>query len=566
MFRHFWTVVGVLLKDQFRAKPTANETKQKRKRRAVSTGLVYILIVVGFSPLLALIGYTIYSLGALRLGMYAETVAFLILVCQGVVLLFSFQSILRNVFMCADGHRLLCLPLTSATIFAAKLFVAYLFETITSVVMAVALLVPFGIGAGFSLSYFLMLLPVTVLLPVLPMFIGILLCIPLSMLLNRLKNHNVLRLVFQVLFFLAAMALYMVFLNSMYKFDGSGNGDVNALVVLLRSLLENISGVVKYVYPVYWMGVTMTSAVWSDVLLGFLGALACAAVMFLLAVLCALPMYKRNLVGQNEGSSGARKKSVQFKQRGIVAELAVTDAKRMFRDKQFGLPALLGIVMLPIISVFMFVGFNAGSEGGGALNAFPIYQLIAPLALFAYMLLIGMSANPIVMYPISRENRAFYLLKTYPIGLSYIFKAKLLLSSLSILAGYLLTGILSGILFDIDWIYVVFMTVSMSLYAFAQMCIVTIFDLKNPKLNWTNFNQSLKNSRTVWQSMLVSLVVILVIAGIGVAFGFWYLYSGMDYIITVMWIAVIVLGVAFSAMSYKLLISMGKKLFARIEI
>ena len=122
MFRHFWTVVGVLLKDQFRAKPTANETKQKRKRRAVSTGLVYILIVVGFSPLLALIGYTIYSLGALRLGMYAETVAFLILVCQGVVLLFSFQSILRNVFMCADGHRLLCLPLTSATIFAAKLF------------------------------------------------------------------------------------------------------------------------------------------------------------------------------------------------------------------------------------------------------------------------------------------------------------------------------------------------------------------------------------------------------------------------------------------------------------
>lgn len=566
MFRHFWTVVGVLLKDQFRAKPTANETKQKRKRRAVSTGLVYILIVVGFSPLLALIGYTLYSLGALRLGMYAETVAFLILVCQGVVLLFSFQSILRNVFMCADGHRLLCLPLTSATIFAAKLFVAYLFETITSVVMAVALLVPFGIGAGFSLSYFLMLLPVTVLLPVLPMFIGILLCIPLSMLLNRLKNHNVLRLVFQVLFFLAAMALYMVFLNSMYKFDGSGNGDVNALVVLLRSLLENISGVVKYVYPVYWMGVAMTSAVWSDVLLGFLGALACAAVMFLLAVLCALPMYKRNLVGQNEGSSGARKKSVQFKQRGIVAELAVTDAKRMFRDKQFGLPALLGIVMLPIISVFMFVGFNAGSEGGGALNAFPVYQLIAPLALFAYMLLIGMSANPIVMYPISRENRAFYLLKTYPIGLSYIFKAKLLLSSLSILAGYLLTGILSGILFDIDWIYVVFMTVSMSLYAFAQMCIVTIFDLKNPKLNWTNFNQSLKNSRTVWQSMLVSLVVILVIAGIGVAFGFWYLYSGMDYIITVMWIAVIVLGVAFSAVSYKLLISMGKKLFARIEI
>ena len=66
--------------------------------------------------------------------------------------------------------------------------------------------------------------------------------------------------------------------------------------------------------------------------------------------------------------------------------------------------------------------------------------------------------------------------------------------------------------------------------------------------------------------MLVSLVVILVIAGIGVAFGFWYLYSGMDYIITVMWIAVIVLGVAFSAVSYKLLISMGKKLFARIEI
>lgn len=564
MFKYFWSVVGVLLKDQFRAKPTNNDNKKKRKRRAMSTGIVYAIIVLCFSPILVGIGYLAYSFGALKLGCYAETVGFLVLLCQGVVLMFSFQSILRNVFMCSDGHRLLCLPISSATIFSAKLFVAYLFEVMTSVVMVLTLLLPFGIGIGAGAAYYLVLILTVFLLPVLPMLIATLLCIPLSMLLNKLNKHNILRLIFQTAFFLLGLALYMVFINSMYQVDGSSES-INSIMEVLKSLLNNISGVIRYVYPVYFIGVAMTSS-GMDVLVYVLLSVATTAVLLALVVLCALPMYRRNLVGQSEGSSVSRRKiKVNLKQRGIVAELMIVDAKRIFRDKQFALPALLGIIMLPLISVLMFIGFNAGGADAG-LSSFPIYQLIAPLALLGYMLLIGMSANPIVMYPISRENRCFYLLKTYPIGLSYLFKARLLISSLSIFLGYLLTGILSGILFEIHWTYVLFMTVSMALYAFAQMCIITLFDLKHPQLNWTNYNQSLKNSRTAWQSMLVSLIVIVALAGIGTAFGFWYLYIGMDYIITLMWAVLLALGVAFSIVSYKILINNGKKVFDRIEI
>ena len=565
MFKYFWSVVGVLLKDQFRAKPTNNDNKQRRKRRAMSTGIVYAIIVLCFSPMLVGIGYLAYSFGALKLGYYAETVGFLVLLCQGVVLMFSFQSILRNVFMCSDGHRLLCLPISAATIFSAKLFVAYIFEVMTSVVMVVTLLLPFGIGIGAGVGYYIVLVLAVFLLPVLPMLIATLLCIPLSMLLTKLNKHNVLRLVFQTFFFLVGIALYMVFINSMYQVDG-GSESVSSIMEILKSLLNNISGVIGYVYPVYFIGVAMTSS-GVDVLIYVLLSVVTTAVLLALVVLCALPMYRRNLTGQSEGTGVSRRKTKvnNLKQRGIVAELMIVDAKRIFRDKQFALPALLGVIMLPLISVFMFIGFNAGS-GEVGLSSFPIYQLIAPLALLGYMLLVGMSSNPVVMYPISRENRCFYLLKTYPIGLSYIFKARLLISSLSILLGYLLTGILSGVLFEIHWTYVLFMTVSMALYAFAQMCIVTLFDLRHPQLNWTNYNQSLKNSRTAWQSMLVSLIVIVALAGMGTLFGAWYLYTGMDYIITLMWVVVIVLGVAFSIVSYKILINNGKKVFDRIEI
>ena len=569
--KKYFSLVRLLFVQQYRVKPTGG------KRKRGGTIATYIILGVCFLPMLIGIATSMYFLGMLSRGLdnVSNIVATLIFVSQGVVLMFGVPTLISNVFTVKDADKLLCLPVRSSTIFAAKLTVAYLNEVITTAVMLIATLLPFGIGYSASFGYYPLLLVALILVPLLPMLLGSIIAIPLSAIITKVGKNGVVKTILQVVMFVVIIGVYLL---GMYKlgFIGGDEDVSNAdMAQMLLDKLQNIGGAMKYVHSNYTLASALIASSFGALAFNLLITLAENAFLFGLVILASLPFYHWMLSASVEGVGGGRRKKVksgdlQIKNQGVLKELVFTDLKRITRDSQMGFQCIMSLIMLPLLVVIFYFALSmSGGDGMNIIEMFKgqaIYQGIAPIAFLAYMSMLGMTSNVLGIYPISRENKSIYLVKSLPVTFNKYLLAKVILSTSAMLISDTVMCVLIVALFGVEWYYGIAMLICMAALCFGAMCITTLIDLKNPKLGWTNFNQSLKNAKNSWLAMLVGLVVSLIVGVISaVCLIGWYLLNAAWYMLFIMWILIIGASVGFAAVCYRIMTANAEKYFNRIE-
>ncbi len=570
--KKYLSLVKLLFIQQYRVKP------QQGKRKKGGTIAAYIILGVCFLPLLVGLFSSMYFLGSFSKG--AENVeniaTMLIFLCQGVVLMFGIQTLITNVFSTKDADKLLFLPMRSATVFSAKLTVVYLNEVITTAVMIIATLLPFGIGLSAGPAYFILLILALVLIPMLPMFVGSIVAIPLSALISKVGKNGAVKTFLQILLFAIIMVIYLF---AMYELGFIGASDDATDIDNAQMLLEKLSSMgryAKYIHSDFTLASAMLGVTFGTVAVNLLITLAENALLFGLVLLMALPFYHKMLTLSVEGGSSGRKRKkagtadLQVKKRGVLKELIITDIKRVVRESQMGFQCILSLIILPLmLGLFAFAFSMSKVDGGNILDLFrtePLYQIIAPVAFLAYMSLLGMTSNVLGIFPISRENKSIYIIKSLPLDFNKYLLAKVILSTSAMVLSDTVTCILAVVLLGIEWYYGILMLVTMALLCFGAMCITTLIDLKNPKLGWTNFNQSLKNASNSWLAMLVGAICMGAIAVIAAACIVGYVFtSGGWYMLMIMWILIIGLSVGFAAVCYKVMTGRARKHFENIE-
>lgn len=570
--KKYLSLVKLLFIQQYRVKP------QQGKRKKGGTIAAYIILGVCFLPLLVGLFSSMYFLGSFSKG--AENVeniaTMLIFLCQGVVLMFGIQTLITNVFSTKDADKLLFLPMRSATVFSAKLTVVYLNEVITTAVMIIATLLPFGIGLSAGPAYFILLILALVLIPMLPMFVGSIVAIPLSALISKVGKNGAVKTFLQILLFAIIMVIYLF---AMYELGFIGASDDATDIDNAQMLLEKLSSMgryAKYIHSDFTLASAMLGVTFGTVAVNLLITLAENALLFGLVLLMALPFYHKMLTLSIEGGSSGRKRKksgtadLQVKKRGVLKELIITDIKRVVRESQMGFQCILSLIILPLmLGLFAFAFSMSKVDGGNILDLFrtePLYQVIAPVAFLAYMSLLGMTSNVLGIFPISRENKSIYIIKSLPLDFNKYLLAKVILSTSAMVLSDTVTCILAVVLLGIEWYYGILMLVTMALLCFGAMCITTLIDLKNPKLGWTNFNQSLKNASNSWLAMLVGAICMGAIAVIAAACIVGYVFtSGGWYMLMIMWILIIGLSVGFAAVCYKVMTGRARKHFENIE-
>lgn len=573
--KKYFALVKLLFSQQFKSRQMGDDKSVKKRR----TGTVIALIVLGlcFVPFLISLAVAMYFMGKISQGnVYVGT--FLLLGCQGLVLMFGVHAIISNVFVVRDADKLMYLPIRPSTIFFAKLTVAYINEVITTAVTIVVLLFPFGIGAGASVGYYAMLLIALAIIPLLPMLLGCIVAMPLAALIAKIGKNSALRTVLRVVVYLAVMAIYMYALHSLGILSGSGSGnllDDPELFIsdILTDFVARLQRVVVYVHPNFMLMSSMLATSFTGWLFNFGIAVAENAVLLGAVVLISMPFYKWMIAQSLEEGGGVRKKNtgeqLNVKNKGVVRELILTDFKRVVRDGQMGFQAFAGIVVLPLIVVIFYFSLGMSSDGDASfldmVSSSSLYQVIAPLAILGYMTMLGMGTNVLGLYPISRENKSIYMLKSLPVSFSKILLAKVLLATAVMLVCDFLTCLLIVVLMGIKWYFGVIMLIAMALLGFGSMCITTLLDLKEPKLGWSNFNQSLKNAKNSWIAMLIGLLTIAVIATISVGFVLWFTLFEQWFVAVLMWLVLIGVAFAFAAISYKVMTNKATKYFEQIE-
>lgn len=562
--KKFITLVKLLFSQQFKANASADNKKRG------GTIVAFVILGICFAPMLVGIAVTMFALGQLA-GADQGIVAMLILFCQSLVLLLGLPSLISGVFMPKDADKLLYLPIKPSTIFSAKLTVAYLNEVITTAVTILFLLIPYGLGANVGVGYYLMLVPALLLIPLLPILIGTIVAMPIAILLSKIGKNGLGKTLVTVLFFVMCMALYMLIMIGLTKLEStSPDGELTTeqLLVLIQGVIDQLSAKMVYVHTNYVLAGSLVATDFVGWIVNFLLTLIEFAVLGTLTILVGKPFYRYMIANQIEsgGSSGKKAKlTYNAKPTSVLKQLIVTDLKRTLRDSQLGFQSFAGIVLMPLLVIVFGISINTDLGEGVYIFADPIYQLIAPVACVAYFTLLGCCINVLGLYSITRENKSFYVLKTLPISFNKILVAKVILSTLLMVVVSLLTTIVTVIAMHVTWYYAIGMMIVLTLVGFGSQCITTHIDLKDPKFGWSNFQQSLKNSKNTWIATLIGFIAMLVIGLIAGGFIALYIVTQWQFSAVLMWIVLTLASGLFAFVAYKVMANNSQKLFDSIE-
>lgn len=567
----FFSLVGLMFKQQFRTKPTESGKKSK-----VGTIILFVVLAIVFVPVAIYIFIGCLALGKyvaanLPQDTYAGIVGTLLLGVQGVTLLFGFHGVLVNVFNCKDADKLLYLPIKGTTVFWAKFFVAYVNEAVAGALLLFVTVLPFGIGMGAGIGYYLTLLVALLLVPLLPMLVSTLLAMPLSMLSAKIGKNGVAKTAFNVLLYLAVMALY-IWLMQQFGYGGNGDGNITdeeALKKIVAMIVDHISAAIVYVHPDYMMAKTFVATDWTGLGDFALGLVEFAALFALLALI-SKAFYGKMLTLTVEGGGSSSKKIAKpltvDKKSGVISQLIARDFKRVVRDPQMGFQAFAGMLITPLIVVIVAIGFSTGNDGDVSLGEF-IKQngMVVGMFLMIYLTLLTAETNVLGLFPMSRENKSLYLLKTLPIPFEKVLLAKVLLATLVAFVTDFITAILVVFVAGFNPLSALLLMLGLLAYGFGNMCLTTRIDLKSPKIGWSNFQTSLKNSKNSWIAMLLGLLSALIVGVTSMGFLLWHSVSGAMYIEWLMWIAIDLVGALYAYVGYRIMRNSAEKLFEKIE-
>ena len=185
--KDFSLLFSALLKHSFRF----DFAKAKGQKKWTMI-LLYGIVAICCLPMLGLVAYLLYQLGALAQQIDA-TVGFLTCIfgiVQIITLLFGIATVLNTIYFSKDNEMLLAYPIKPQTIFAVKLAFVYIIELISSFATSIFMVIPFVIGAklpfsiGLVVSFFI--------LPLLPLFVATIVAIPLMYAMSFFKNKGVL--------------------------------------------------------------------------------------------------------------------------------------------------------------------------------------------------------------------------------------------------------------------------------------------------------------------------------------------------------------------------------------
>ena len=450
-----------------------------------------------------------YFLGTIA-GNNAGVLSFLILICQGLVLVFGLFTIISQVYNCKDADKLLYLPVKPITIFLVKLGVAYLNEVLTTAATIIVVLVPFGFGAQLGITFYLMLIPALLIIPMLPLLVGCIVALPFSLLINAVGNKGPAKTILQLLFFVAFMFGYMMLMQGIGGTESDDSFvDIENIQQVLYPLLQQLGQKMVYVHPNFMLATALCATTFPSWATGTALTIGENALLLGIVVLFTLPVYNKMLHSTLENTSSKSKKlfskdSVQHQ--GTLRTLMLTDIKNVFRNSQMGFQCLGTLIVMPLLVAILAISFGQEVDGVSlidTLKAMPEYIAIAPVFLVLYLTLIGVSTNTLGLYPISRENNNFFILKSIPVPFEKILTAKVLVSTCAMLIADVITAVLAIVLLGIPWYSSVFILIILAFAGFGSMCITTKLDVKQPKLGWSNFNQSLKNAKNSWIAMLI---------------------------------------------------------------
>lgn len=484
---NFFTILSAMFKNKLRFDQSAG--KGKKAALFIAFGMLY-LIIVG-----ALVGYIVLLGEYLWLSIVVAEILYLVilLAAAAIVLVFGIIHLVSTLYLAKDTDFYSTLPVKPVTVFAAKLAFVYLFETAIVVAILLPLIITFGIMSGAWAWFYILTILAILIVPSLPLAVAAIFAIPVMYIASKLKNRNIVSLIFYIVLYGGGMVLYFVFIfSSSYGEEGELTPEqVEAMVQSMQVMLY-----VFYPYamlacaalgiPQFGLGLGASTAVCFLIFLGI--SLALIAIL----LLCGNFLYGKSVTANNQTYNSATVKKGEFRSRGSIKALIKREYMNSLRTTQTAFQCYAVYVIPIIFSVVFGVMFGQmfAQEQPELVEFGKIFSsFLTTSCLTIFLAAVGNAS----ITSFSREGKDMAMLKSMPVSAKQVVKAKTIAWLIpAVVSALVAVAVGSAINFDLE----VFLLslFSMPLLASAFVFFGVLWDLRSPKLNWTDPTQAIKHN------------------------------------------------------------------------
>ena len=332
------------------------------KDKSGYTYLYFGLVALGFIPFAVMLFKlaNVMSSALISVGQPGLAVIMSVMAGQVFVVFIGLSHLMSSLYYSSDLEQLQSYPLTPWQIMSSKVLVVYAGQLVFALFTAAPFIITLGVNLG-DVSYWLIAPVVFLLIPAVPLAVGVLLLVPIMRLTARSRRRDLFRVLFGLVFFVFVMVFQYLNMN-MAKYGPE---------VLMAKLMER-NGLVTAaagVYPV------LKSAAWaltgetaSRRLMGLLLYAGASAGIFNLVISLSQRWFFGGVgtgvaTGRKAPISGLSNKQVSFpRPRSPLASIMLRDHRILVRTPNFFLTVLLNLLVLPIILLFGYIG--GGQELG----------------------------------------------------------------------------------------------------------------------------------------------------------------------------------------------------------
>ena len=474
-------------------------------------------LLISVSPLIVLVCAMIafLSISLKNLSEFSLIVTALVGATQLIVLFLSMFSIVSTLYESKDTPFLSTLPLKPTSVFLAKFAMTY----VSALQLCAIVILPTVLSGAIAYNiasktmfygFYPLLFVIIAFAPILPLFVVVVLSMPVVWLGSYFKSKPTLKSILTILFYLALMCAYMVIVYFMNTRGFGQEGNIG----MSQGTLGSLATLANVFYP---DKVLVSLCLGIDAGKNF--GISAAIIVCMIAIMLVLSslFYKKINMRKSESVQATESKNVSLKHNDVVVSLMKRDFKSIMRNSTLAMTSFANLLMAPIFIVVMYFISNFKSNTDDGLTPIMSDMMgIGFVVMYSMIFLAG--ANMLATMAYTREGKSFFASKTLPINPKDSIKAKLLLSVIVPCVLLVPIMLISLLLYKIDIISTLFVGIDTLMMITGACCMSILFDMKKGNQHWEQVSDIKNSSQNVYQiiSALVSVLPAIVLFVLGI--------------------------------------------------
>jgi ABC-2 type transport system permease protein len=424
-------------------------------------------------------------------------------------LLFSVFSVTSIFYYNKDIEQMLPYPVKSGELFIAKFLVSLSSVYLVLFMFIYPIIFGVGIGSGAGALYFAYAAGICLLMPIIPASIIAFILMLLSRVVNLGKRKT--------LFMYITVALVMAFSLGY----GIGIGyllemDIADIVNILSGEATSVIKISRNLFPLF--NSASYALIHSQEMIGA-ASFGTFVGLNLLSVIILYFLGEALYIKGLTKDAGAKKekqsieKIYKKEKGGVMLTLLKKEWRIIRRTPVF----MLNIVVINLIFPILFIiTYLIAPEGKELLdidfNNPGVYLIVCAITIFMCEVPGATGSSS----AISREGKAAKYMKLIPVNIKTQIDAKVCFSFILDIICAVITELCLVFVFDIPWVYLLLINIPLVFIILTFNYVHVLWDLRNPKVNWSDESESVKQNMTVLIGMLLSFVLAGIIAAVGV--------------------------------------------------